>query len=306
MKKNPSQPIIVESISVMHQYLGLKSPEHPLVSVIDLSDVTLDLEFFKYPISHKFYSISLKRNAKGKMKYGQQYFDFDEGVMSFMAPLQVSRSEIADASKMEGVFLIVHPDFFQTYPLATKIKTYGYFSYVVNEALHLSADEETMILTIFDHIKKEITSTIDLFTQDLIVSHIDVLLNYSNRFYHRQFITRKAINSTLFEKLEILLDTWFSHEEPERQKAPTVEYISKALNVSPNYLSDLLRHQTGMSTQQHIQNMLINKAKTYLTTTNLSVSEIAYTLGFEYPQSFNKLFKRKTKQTPLQYKKSFE
>lgn len=298
-------PIRIESIARVHQYLGLQSPDHPLVSVINLQDVNLDLEFLKNPIVHNFYNISLKKNAKGKMKYGQQNYDFDEGVMNFMAPLQVSRTEIEDVSKMEGCLLIVHPDFFQSYPLAGKIKSYGFFGYAVHEALHLSEDEEQLILQVFHNIKHEIKARIDLFTQDLIVSYIDVLLNYSNRFYHRQFVTRKASNSTLLSQLEEQLNVWFNSTETTKKPVPTVQDISEALNVSPNYLSEVLRHKTGMSTQQHIQNRVVIKAKEYLTTTNWTVSEIAFTLGFEYPQSFSKFFKSKTQQTPIQFKKSF-
>lgn len=305
MKKKTTPPIRVESIARVHQYLGLQSPEQPLVSVIDLQEVNLDLEFLKNPITNNFYSISLKKNAKGKMKYGQQNYDFDEGVMSFMAPLQVSRMEVEDVSKMEGSLLIVHPDFFQSYPLATKIKSYGFFEYAVHEALHLSEDEEQIILQVLKNIKHEIKARIDLFTQDLIVSYIDLLLNYSNRFYHRQFVTRKTANSTLLSQVEEQLNIWFNSTEATKKPVPTVQDISKALHVSSNYLSDVLRHNTGMSTQQHIQNRVLIKAKEYLTTTHWTVGEIAFALGFEYPQSFSKFFKSKTQQTPMQFKKSF-
>ncbi len=307
MNKKSSILTVIESISVLHKILGLEKPKHPLVSVIDLKKVNSDSKIYTNPISHNFYSISIKRNVKRKMKYGQQYYDFDEGVMSFMAPKQIMKSEgnIENASNLEGVLLIFHPDFFQKHPLRMKIKKYGFFSYSVNEALHLSVDEEAMILTMFDNIKKEITLNIDVFTQDLIISHIDLLLNYSNRFYNRQFITRKANNNNVLTQVEALLNDYFDTEKPLEKGFPTVLYISESLNVSPNYLSDMLRQLTGMSTKQHIQNALIDKAKEFLTTTELSVSEIAYALGFEYPQSFNKLFKRKTNQTPLRYKQSF-
>lgn len=302
---NKNTPIVIESISKFHKLLCLRSPEHPLVSVIDLKDITIDSKYSNAAISHNFYSISLKKNVKGKIKYGQQYYDFDEGIMSFLAPKQVTRSEIENVSKLEGILLIVHPDFFQKYPLTTKIKEYGFFSYAVNEALHLSEKEEQMMYTILNNIKQEISSSIDTFTQDLIVSHIDLLLNYSNRFYNRQFITRKSVNNDMLTKLEMILNTYFNTNESLKKGVPTVQYISDELNISPNYLSDLLRHQTGLSTKQHIQNVLIDKAKEFLTTTNLSISQIAYTLGFEYPQSFSKLFKNKTDQTPLQYRHSF-
>lgn len=185
--------------------------------------------------------------------------------------------------------MIVHPDFIRNYPLEKKIAAYGYFSYAVNEALYLSEKEEAMIETIMKNIEQEYRSVIDTYSQDVIVSHIELLLNYANRFYNRQFITRKNAGNHLLENVEELLTEYFNGSKVSEKGVPTVQYISEKLNISPNYLSDMLRLLTGQSTQQHIHNKLIEKAKEILTTTSLSVSEIAYGLGFEYPQSFSKV-----------------
>ncbi|WP_020527020.1 helix-turn-helix domain-containing protein [Flexithrix dorotheae] len=304
MNKKVSPPLVIESIPKLHKHFGIKSPEHPLVSVVDLKDVPPCCGISDEAISHHFYTISIKKNVKGKFRYGQQYYDFDKGVMTFLAPKQILKIELENDSVGEGFMLYVHPDFFQKYPLAAKIKEYGFFSYAVNEALHLSETEDKMISKMFMDIRHEIHTSIDNFTQDLIVSYIDLLLNYSNRFYNRQFITRKVVNNDILVKLENLLHAYFNQNEFPEKGLPTVQYISEKLNISPSYLSDMLRHQTGMSTKHHIQNVLIEKAKEFLSITDLSISEIAYMLGFEYPQSFNKLFKNKTNQTPLQYRHS--
>ncbi len=236
--------------------------------------------------------------------YGQtdldHYYDFDEGIMSFISPNQLL-STTADESATEGCCLVFHSDFIAHYPLAKAIKNYGFFSYSLNEALHLSEKEELLIINILENIQQEYSSVIDQFSQDVIVSQIELLLNYCNRFYNRQFITRKNVNSDLLTKLETVLNTFFD----SNVGLPTVQKIAEQLNVSQNYLSDMLKSQTGQTAQQHIHDKLIERAKVILTSTNLSVSEIAYQLGFEYPQSFNKLFKNKTNISPLEYRNSF-
>ena len=239
------------------------------------------------------------------MKYGQNYYDFDEGIMTFFSPGQVISTVVDEDIALSGIWLVIHPDFIQNYALAKSIKDYGFFSYAVNEALHLSDQEEAMITDIMQNIDTEYCSIIDGFSQDVILSHIELLLNYSNRFYNRQFITRKNASNDLLSNLEKLLLDYFNGNKVQEFGLPTVLYISEQLNVSPNYLSDMLRSLTGQSTQQHIHDKLIEKAKEILTTTSLSVSEIAYQLGFEYPQSFSKLFESKTNFSPLEFKNSF-
>lgn len=300
MKNNT--PYFLNSVSELHAFLQIKSPAHPLVSVVRLDDIA-----FKNPediktIVYNFYTIYLKKNFDGKIKYGQQYYDFDNGIMTFFAPKQMFSIEAGSSAKVEGWMLVVHPDFIQNYPLAKRIKEYGFFSYATNEALHLSDKEETVMSGLVQNLQQEIEAIIDNFTQDLVVSHIDLVLNYCNRFYNRQFITRKKASDDLFLKFEELLTAYFHNEI---SSLPTVQYFSEKLFVSPHYLNDMLKNLTGQTTQQHIQNQLIEKAKELLSITKLSVSEIAYRLGFEYPQSFSKLFKNKTDLTPLEFRQSF-
>lgn len=305
MKKENNSPYIINSISEQHRLLSLPKPQHPLISVFDFSDIKNEADELSKSFVLNFYCIAIKKGFKGKLKYGQNYYDFEEGVMSFISPGQLLSKTANDEIPVSGWCLIFHPDFIANYPLARQIKNYGFFSYALNEALHLSQKEEAMVTTIVQNIEQEYRSTIDTYSQDVIVSHIELLLNYSNRFYNRQFITRKSANNDLLITLEKILSEYFSSRKVQESGLPTVQYISNQLNVSPNYLSDMLRSLTGQNTQQHIHNKLIEKAKEILSTTNLSVSEIAYSLGFEYPQSFNKLFKSKTNFSPLEFRQSF-
>lgn len=299
-------PIKISSINAMHRLLGLKKPSNPLISVFSFNDVELKPETILSAIVTDFYAVALKKDcAGGKFKYGQQYYDFEEGVMYFTAPQQVLQFEDILLNEVEGFVLVVHPDFLQSYPLASKIKDYGFFSYTANEALFLSEKEEKSIMDIIDNISQEIHANIDSFTQDLLVSNLDLLLKYCDRFYNRQFLTRKKVNNDLLSKLEILLDEYFKNDQLMISGIPTVHFVAESLHLSANYLSDMLRVQTGQTTQQHIQNRLIGKAKELLSTTEMSVSEIAYQLGFEHPQSFHRLFKNRTSFSPLEFRASF-
>lgn len=303
--KKAVTPYTIQSITELHRLLQLGKPEHPLVSVIKFEDTMCFDDESLRSVAYNFYCIALKKNFHGKMRYGQQYYDFDEGLMTFFSPGQVITTDINPEMKISGWWLVVHPDFLRNYTLSKTIKDYGYFSYAVNEALHLSEKEEVIIDSIMENIKGEYASVIDHYSQDVIISYIELLLNYCNRFYNRQFITRKSVNSDLLVEVEKLLSNYFNSEKVQESGLPTVAYLSEQLHLSPNYLSDMLRSLTGQSTQQHIHAALIEKAKEILTTTSLSVSEIAYRLGFEYPQSFNKLFKSKTNVSPLQFRTSF-
>ena len=304
-EKNMKTPARITSISALHQFLGLKSPSNPLISVFNFDDVKLDTETILSTIITDFYVIALKKDcAGGKCKYGQNYFDFDEGIMYFIAPHQVLQFEDVLLNSVRCFVMVVHPDFLQSYPLAAKIKNYGYFSYTSNEALFLSEKEEKSIMDIIGNVQHEINTNMDAFTQDLLVSNIDLLLKYCDRFYNRQFLTRKKNNNDLLSKLENLLDDYFKNDLIENG-IPSVQFFAEKLNLSPNYLSDMLRVQTGQTTQQHIQNRVIEKAKELLSTTHLSVSEIAYQLGFEHPQSFHRLFKKFSTLSPLEYRASF-
>jgi len=254
-----------------------------------------------------FYSIALKRTSNTKIKYGQQGYDFDEGVLFFMAPSQVFSIEVDKdvIPKHSGWLLLIHPDFLWNTPLAKNIKKYAYFDYAVNEALFLSDKEEAIIYNIIQNIRQEYHSNIDRFSQDVIIAQLDLLFTYAERFYERQFITRKIVNHQVLDRLEKLLSGYFDSNDLAIKGLPTVQFISETLNISPGYLSSLLKVLTGQSTQQHIHNKLIEKAKEKLSTTRLSVSEIAYELGFEHPQSFSKLFKTKTNISPLEFRQSF-
>ena len=299
----------INSLSVFHKLLSIAPPLHPLVSVVHVSEIhAINSDVWK-KFTTNFYTISLKNNIQSKIKYGQNYYDFDNGTMTFTAPRQVQSVEVEATNTFNqtigtGYVLMFHPDFLGKHPLAANIKNYSFFSYSVKEALHLSENEETNVIAILKKIEEEYQH-IDKHTQDVILSLIDLLLNYSNRFYERQFITRKTVNSDLLTKTEHFINAYFNVDEGLQKGVLTVEYLASQLNLSASYLSDALRSLTGQNAQQHIHEKLIEKAKEYLTTTNLTVSEIDYNLGFERSQSFNKLFKNKTEMSPLEFRASF-
>ena len=291
----------INSISEFHRLLSLPEPRHPLVSVINLAEsVFLEDSIWKSFVN-RFYCVALKREAKGKIRYGQQHYDYDKGVLSFTAPNQVQQLDLQNIECGSGYLLIFHPDFLLQHSLSNSIHQYGFFDYAVNEALHLSAEEEDDLIAILHKIDKE-CQHIDKHTQEIILTHIESLLKYSNRFYERQFLTRKNSNSALLTRFEQLIADYFNSDVPGLL---TVQHLAVQMNLSPNYLSDLLRVHTGQNTQQHIHEKLIAKAKEKLSTTSLSVSEIAYALGFEHAQSFSTLFKKKTNLSPLEFRQGF-
>lgn len=302
--KKANQPVTFNSISELHKALGLPKPLHPLISLVDYSNIRADTTELEKGILFNFYKISYKKNYSGKIKYGQSYYDFDEGGLSFVSPNQVI-SVSDDEGDYGGYTLLVHPDFIRAFPLGKKINDYGFFSYTVAEALFLSEKEKNTIISLFKNIETELDSAIDIFSQEVVVSQLELLLSYSKRFYNRQFITRKSASSDLLSRAEAVIDNYFNTEKALLKGLPSVQEIADELNVSSHYLSDMLRSLTGQNTQQHIHNRLIDKAKELLSTTNLSVAEVAYQLGFEHPQSFNKLFKNKTKMSPIEYRQSF-
>jgi AraC-like DNA-binding protein len=299
-----SSPQIFNSISALHQALGLPKPMHPLVSLVDYGQISVDTGELEKGMVFNFYKVSYKRNFTGKVKYGQQFYDFDEGGLSFVAPNQVIRAVEGEAD-YSGYTLLFHPDFIRNHPLGKNIEKYGFFSYSASEALYLSEKEKKVITTIFDVIDTELQSAIDHFSQDVLISQIELLLNYSKRFYSRQFITRQSAGNDLLESFEQLLSSYFTAEKALTSGLPSVQEIAAQLNVTSHYLSDMLRTITGQNTQQHIHGKLIEQAKQLLSSTSLTVAEVAYQLGFEHPQSFNKLFKQKTKISPLDFRKSF-
>lgn len=302
--KNTAQTITkINTVKELHSFMGLASPSNPLITIIDHAATKNNKQTHNQKLLLNFYNISIKKSFTGILKYGKNHYDFDEGTMSFIAPNQIISTDSEEDRNTEGWSLLFHPDLIRQYPLANAIKSYGFFSYSVNEALHLSDEEEKSIDAIVQNIQKEINARLDTFSQDIIVSNLELLLSYANRFYGRQFITRKMVTNDLLTNFEKNLERYF--EDASNMELPTVDKLAKDLQVSSSYLSDMLRSATGRNTQQHIHDKLIEKAKEILTTTNLTVSEIAYQLGFEYPQSFSKLFKSKTTLTPLAYRQSF-
>jgi len=304
-----TKPHRIKSISEFHRLRGLSQPEHPLISIITMDDFTHLPDHSAMNAVFDFYFIALKRMKGVKYKYGQLHYDFeDDGILFFMSPNQVLSIEIIEEDNPEkpsGWILLIHPDFIWNTPLAKGIKQYDFFNYSVNEALLLSAKEELTLNGIIQNIKQEHHSNIDKFSKQIIISHIEALLNYSERFYNRQFITREKANHQILEHLEKLLNNYFNSDDLMSKGLPTVQYVADKLNISPGYLGGLLRVLTGQNTQQHIHSKLIEKAKEKLATTTLSISEIAYELGFEHSQSFSKLFKIKTTFSPLEFRQSF-
>ena len=298
-----AKPYRIKSITEIHRLMGLPKPHHPLISILDLKGLKSDPDI--HAVIFDLYVISMKRGCDN-LFYGQQKYDFDEGLMAFMSPGQVLRGEENGVPPdLEGWMLFIHPDFLWNTSLATKIRKYEYFGYSTNEALFLSDKEEMVINDLVKNIRTEYHSNIDKFSQDIIISNLETLLNYAERFYQRQFITRKITNHKILDRFEEMVNEYLSNEALLSKGLPSVQYFADALNISSKYLSSLLKQLTGQTTRQIIHNKLIDKAKEKLSTTELSVSEIAYELGFEHPQSFNKLFKSKTRQSPLDFRQSF-
>ena len=301
-------PVRIKSISEFHRVAGLSSPLHPLVSLVDYSTIS-NVHANDTPNTvFDFYSISIKRDLHNKLFYGQQTYDFDEGVMYFLAPGQVLRLEALEntTSKPSGWLLLIHPDFLWNTALSKTIGQHDFFGYACHEALFLSEKEEETINGIIQNIGREIRGNIDQFSHQIILAQLDGLLGYADRFYNRQFITRTISNHRVLSQLETILDEYFDQNEQALHGLPSVQFISEKLNVSPNYLSGLLKTLTGFSTQQHIHEKVIAVAKQRLSTTDLTVSEIAYELGFGHLQSFSKLFKNKTRQSPLEFRRAFQ
>ena len=293
----------VKSISEMHKILGLEPPKHPLITSFYWNDISIPKQQdTNMQVSFDFYMISQKTLTGGAVKYGRNHYDFSEGVLMFMAPGQVFGHDNNEEPEADGWALFFHPDLIRKTPLGNKMSAYTFFSYDVHEALHLSEDEKNTITGIVGQIEVEYSKNIDVYTQDLIVSQLEVLLKYASRFYGRQFITRTNHNSDLVSRFESDINKFFDSENPKELRLPTVKECAENLGMSPDYLSDMLKQETGKNAQEYIHYVLIDKAKTLLLGTSHSVSEIAYTLGFEYPQYFSKLFKKKTGMTPVEFR----
>jgi len=304
MKKQSPSIAKVGSISEVHRMLDIPGPVHPLITLLDTRDERINLS--RLPVSYvtTLYKISFIEKLGGRFRYGQGYYDFDEGSMVFTAPNQVVGSTSMYKGN-EGYSLIFHEDFLKGIPLAAKIRQYGFFSYASNEALHLSERERATISAVFAIIREEMDQRIDDFSNEVVIAQIELLLSYAKRFYKRQFLTRKVATSDLLLEFERLLDHYFREERSIHHGIPTVQQLAQKLNYSADYLSDMLRSLTGLSAQQHIHQKLIEKAKELLSTTTLTVSEIAFQLGFEHSQSFSRLFRNKTQQSPAEFRAAY-
>lgn len=297
------KPIIhLSDISEINRFVK-SSTRHPLVSIVDFSKADEYIEEGTR-ISADFYSIMFKNYCTNQLKYGRQSLDFQDGNLICIAPRQILTmdTEIEMKEDRTGWGLFFHPDLLRGTSLANKMSEYSFFSYDVTEALHLSDKEKSILLDCINKIEYELDQNIDNHSQKLIVSNIELLLNYCSRFYGRQFITRKNSNSNIIAQVEIVLKEYFNSTRVREQSLPTVKYLSERVNLSAGYLSDLLKKETGMTAQDHIHYYLIEEAKNVLLNSDQSVSEIAYSLGFEYPQYFSKLFKQKTGKTPEEYR----
>lgn len=298
--------IRLESISQLNALFQQTAPKHPLIAVIDFSKMEKHEKVEEIKLTCGFYSVMFKNHCANKLKYGKEYYDFQEGTLMCIAPNQIitiendANSENAD---IVGWGLFFHPDLIRGTSLGNKIKEYTFFSYEVNEALHLSDKEKQTLWDCVDKLENELSENIDLHSQTLITSNIELLLNYCARYYDRQFITRKKVNTNLLRKFETTLNSYFNSNDQQYKKLPSVKYFAELLFLSPNYLSDLLKKETGKTAQEYLHYYLIEEAKNNLLNTNAPINEIAYNLGFEYPQYFSKLFKSKTGMTPLAFRK---
>ncbi|MFN6078758.1 MAG: helix-turn-helix domain-containing protein [Bacteroidota bacterium] len=297
--------IRLESISQLNALFQQTAPKHPLISVVDFSKIEKHEKIEEIKLTCGFYSVMFKNHCANKLKYGKEYYDFQEGTLMCIAPNQIitiennANSENAD---IVGWGLFFHPDLIRGTSLGNKIKEYTFFSYEVNEALHLSDKEKQTLWDCVDKLENELSENIDLHSQNLITSNIELLLNYCARYYDRQFITRKKVNTNLLMKFETILNSYFNSNDQQYKKLPSVKYFADLLFLSPNYLSDLLKKETGKTAQEYLHYYLIEEAKNNLLNTDDPINEIAFNLGFEYPQYFSKLFKSKTGMTPLAYR----
>ncbi|MBC9934480.1 helix-turn-helix domain-containing protein [Chitinophaga qingshengii] len=301
MKHTVPSPVVYPDIASFHEELGLPAPQHPLISYVSYEGMQFQRHAISSRIMLNFYKISFIHKTNGMVRYGQHYYDFKEGGLCFMAPGQLISGASPERS-LSGVIIFFHPDLIRHHPLGQKIRQYGFFSYAVSEALHLTEKEKDIILKQFEQIGQELDTPADRFSQDLLVSGLELLLDYSNRFYHRQFTTYQEDHS-LLSRLDTILLRYFDSDAPAQAGLPGVQYVSEQMHCSPDYLSDLLRVNTGLNTQQHIHRKLLEIAKDLLGAGEWSVADIAYKLGFEQPQSFNRLFKNKTGMSPLAYRR---
>lgn len=295
----------IESISMLHDMLHESPPKHPLISIIDFSKVqpeTLE-PYHNIKISSVFYTITVKQLEKGSLIYGRNHLDFEVSSLFFSSPNQIVEFKDIEFNVVKKNWgLIFNPELIHGSALFSKIVDYSFWKYESNEALHLSEDENNNLHQIINSIDKEINRPIDKYTNDVLISHIDLLLNHCNRYYDRQFITRKKLNKSIVDSIHQYLKEYFKSNNLKEKGLPTVIECADYVNLSPNYLSDLLRKETGLTTQDHIHYQLLEVAKNRLLSTQSSIKEIAHSLGFEYPHYFANLFKKKTGMSPSDFR----
>lgn len=298
-----SDIININTITELHDIMGFEKPQHPLISIVDFSKLEPINLGNNIKVVSSLYSVMLKAANCGHLRYGRKTYDFQEGTLFCMAPNQVITTDgVDEPDEYSGWGLFFHPDLIRKSALAQKIQEFTFFSYEVDEALHLSDQEKKNLSELLERIKDEYCANLDNFSNDVILSSLELFLNYCNRYYGRQFITRSSYNKDVLSKLESLLKDYFNTDKAEHFGIPSVKYCAEQLNFSPNYLSDLIKKESGKSVQEHIHYRLIEKAKTKLLNTTNSISEIANELGFEYPQYFSKIFKSKTGLSPVEYR----
>lgn len=294
--------IHLRSVSQIHEMSGLGKPTHPLIAKIDACDVEKKKGFIGTKINSHLYSIGLKDRCFG-LQYGRNSYDFDEGVLYFTAPNQIQAiTDSEDIPQVKGWMIVFHPDLIRNTNLGKIIDSYKFFEYDVHEALHLSDDEQQTLTGLANQIEQEISKRIDNHSQKVICSYLELLLNLSKRYYERQFNTRSSKSSDIISQFQFLLKDYYESGKLSEVGTPSSEYFSKKVHLSTNYLSDLLKKETGQSTKDHISTFIINKAKTLLLGESDSIREIAYNLGFNYPHYFSRLFKNKTGMTPQEYR----
>ncbi|MBK8808373.1 MAG: AraC family transcriptional regulator [Bacteroidales bacterium] len=291
----------VKSISELHDFAGFEKPKHPLITVVDYAKINTDNTPQSGRFVCEFYSINFKSNCS--FHYGRQFFDHKEGTLICTAPEQVIQMHKTEKQlNVAGWGLFFHQEFIRNTALGKKIAEYSFFNYDETEALHLSSDEQSTLTTILQQIEKEYQTNIDKHSHDLLISNLELLLNYCKRFYDRQFITRTNKNKDVIANFELFLSEYFRAEESKTMGLPSVKFCAEKMNLSPNYFSDMLKNETGKNAQEHIHFHLLERAKTLLLATNHSVNEIAFLLGFEYPQNFSKLFKNKLGVSPSHFR----
>lgn len=289
-------------------YLELPRPEHPMLYVsTSKGDGHLPCpRKSSPPITNECYSISLKKHVEGNLNYGRTKYDFTNGALIFISPRQVLQWDDSVVFEQQGFSIIFHEDFLKGTKLAQQIKKYGFFSYSANEALHLSPKEEKQIESIVENIEIEYQNNQDKYSKEIIIAHLDTLLKYANRFYERQFLTRKEFSTDLLEKFYWLLNRYLESGQLQRMGIPGVEKIANELSVSQRYLSDTLKKETGKTTTELLQLYLINEAKNALLEPGKSIADVAYELGFEYPSYFSSLFKKTEGVSPKAYREKFK